>query len=207
MKEEFKKVESELATKLDQKVVDSKVVSWLRGRYASLSIGLISLAESFIVPIIIDPFLIAYILADREKWFRFTVFAIVGSVLGGLLSYLLGFFFYDTIGKSLLAFYGLEESFSSISDQLDANGFVFVLIGALTPIPYKVVAIAGGFMHLNIFTFLAASIVGRLLRLGVVGSLTYAVGPHIVPILRRNVMIFVYTLTIILVSYIIWRMF
>lgn len=176
---------------------------WLRSRHASWILAAISFAESVFAPILIDPFLIALILAKREAWLRYVTISIVFSVFGGIVGYILGALFFDFIGTWVISMYGLEEQFASISNSIDSNGFVFVLLGALTPIPYKLVAIASGLAQMSLLTFIFASIVGRILRLGLVGWATHAVGPHAIPMIRRHLLTLAYVIAVVLVIYLI----
>lgn len=181
--------------------VSERGVKWLRSKHADWILAVISFAESVIAPILIDPFLIALILAKREKWLRFIIISIVSSVLGGMFGYLLGALFFDFVGKWIIDFYGLSDEFASISKSLDDNAFVFVLLGAITPIPYKLVAIASGLAQINFMTFVFASIFGRIFRLGLVGGATYIVGPRALPVIRRNLLNLAYVIAIVLLIY------
>ena len=176
---------------------------WLRSKYASWFLAVISFAESVFAPILIDPFLVAMILAKRERWLFYSIVAIVSSILGGLFAYLLGSVFFDVIGGRMISFFGLEAQFASVSASLDNNGFVFVLIGALTPIPYKLVALASGVAQVNILTFIFASIFGRILRLGLVGYIAYAVGPHALPLFRKHLLKMAYVFFFVLLGYVV----
>ena len=158
---------------------------WLRSKHSGTVLAGISFAESVFAPILIDPFLIALILAEPKKWVRFIVISIVASVIGGLFAYVLGALFFDTWGIKVIEFYHLEDTFASISNSLNESGFVFVLLGAFTPIPYKIVAIASGLLQINFLTFLVASVIGRILRLGLVGLAAHAVGPRALPTVRK----------------------
>lgn len=182
-------------------------VRWMNSRYAEPIFAFISFVESAIVPIIIDPFLVALILFRRELWLRYIAIAIIFSILGGICGYLIGWLFYDWLGSRIIETYGLQESFTWVVERVDANAFVFVLLGALTPIPYKLVAIASGVLTLNPFTFLVASIIGRTLRLGLVGWATYLVGPRAVPLVRRHLLKLAYGLAALLILYIVIRVF
>jgi membrane protein YqaA with SNARE-associated domain len=187
--------------------VGARGAQWLRSKHAGWVLAAISFAESLFAPIIIDPFLIAFIFARREAWLRYTIIAIVFSVLGGIAAFILGALFYDTVGRPILEFYGLTANFESVAVRIDSNGFVFVLLGALTPIPYKLVAIAAGLFNMNFITFLFASIVGRILRLGLVGIAAYVVGPHALAIIRKRLLLVAYVLAVVLIVYIALRMF
>lgn len=161
-------------------------VNWLRSRHSSWALIWISFAESIFFPIIIDPFLIALIMANQKRWRWYIGISVAASIVGGLVAYLLGALFFETLGVKVLSFYSLEEKFTKLAADVDANGFVFVLLGAFTPIPYKIVALASGVMKINLFTFVIASVIGRLLRLGLVGLAAHFVGPRMLPIIRRH---------------------
>ena len=186
--------------------VGERGAKWLRSRYAGAILAAISFAESVIAPILIDPFLIALIFVKRQAWLRYTIISIVFSVLGGLAGYLIGALFFDFIGKWVIELYGLESQFARISASLNDNAFVFVLLGALTPIPYKLVAIGSGLAQINLVTFIVASIVGRMLRLGLVGWAAYLVGPHAMPLIRKHLLTFAYVIGFILLAYIVFKL-
>lgn len=176
-------------------------VRWLRSRYAAAILAAISFAESLFLPVLIDPFLVALILAQRRRWFFYTVVAISFSLLGGVVGYFLGYWFFDAIAQPLLTTYNLTAEFAEVSAEIAASGFVFVLIGALTPIPYKLVAIASGFGNIPFLTFIVASIIGRILRLGLVGYIAYVVGPHALPVFRGHLLTLAYIFLFILLGY------
>jgi membrane protein YqaA with SNARE-associated domain len=160
----------------------------MRSRYAQLILGLISFSESIFAPIITDPFLVALILADRARWLRHTLNTIVSSVVGGVVAFFLGALFFEVFGIWLLTTFGLESIFQSATQQLQqTNGFWFVFIGALTPIPYKLVALAGGFVSMPLWIFVVGSMVGRGIRFGLIGYLSYVFGPLAMQILRYRV--------------------
>ena len=115
--------------------------------------------------------------------------------------YFVGLWFFDVVAQPLIDSYGWHEQFAHISAQIDASGFIFVLVGAVTPIPYKIVAIASGFSQVSFVTFLIASIVGRILRLGLVGYLSYVVGPHALPMFRSHLLTLAYVFLFFLVLY------
>lgn len=187
------------------KEVGTRGARWLRSKHSNWVLAAISFSESLFAPIIIDPFLVAYIFAKREAWARYTAIAISFSVLGGIAGYFLGALFYDAVGRPILAFYDLTDSFETVARELDSNGFVFVLLGALTPVPYKLVAIASGLVHVNFVTFLFASVVGRILRLGLVGIAAYVVGPHALPLIRRHLLTLAYITCLVLLLYIVFK--
>ena len=187
--------------------VGERGARWLRSKYASWFLALIAFAESVFAPILIDPFLVAMILAKREKWIQYSIIAIVSSIIGGIVAYILGALFFDVVGNWLVDTFNVRSQFESIAANLASNGFVFVLIGAITPIPYKLVALASGFVHVDLITFVFASVFGRIIRLGLVGYAAYAVGPHALPLFRKHLLKLAYIFMLVLIGYIIFQFF
>lgn len=179
---------------------------WLRSKHSVWALAAISFSESLFLPIVIDPFLIALIIASPKKWKLYVTVSIIASVIGGTCAYILGSLFFETLGVKVIEFYSLQDSFAAMSAGLDTNGFVFVLIGAFTPIPYKLVAIASGVLQISFLTFITASVFGRVLRLGIVGIATQAVGPTAMPLVRRHLYKLAVIAGVLLLCYIALRL-
>ena len=161
---------------------ETRIRRILESRHMEKALGLFSVAESSILPVFTDPVLIAVVLAKPLQWARYAFIVTATSVVGGVLGYLIGAVFFETIGQSLIAAYGLEDIFVRTQEIFDGNAFVYTLIGAVTPLPYKLVAITGGLLKINLLTFIVASIVGRAFRFYLVAYITKTFGEQV---LRR----------------------
>jgi membrane protein YqaA with SNARE-associated domain len=106
-------------------------------------------------------------------------------VLGGLLGYAIGYFLFDTIGQSVLNFYGYAEKFSQFAEKYNQYGAWIVFMAGLTPFPFKVITIASGTVAMNVPAFIVASIVGRSARFFAVAALLYFFGPPIRAFIER----------------------
>lgn len=175
--------------KIEEKELYRKVKKRFSQKHVDWSLGLISFTESSFLPIITDPFLVAMTLARPKCWTRFIMIAGITSVLGGLFGYLLGAIFFDLIGVKLISVYHLEEVFDKTVVAVDKNAFYFTLIGAFTPVPYKIIALVGGFLKINIFLFILASIIGRFARFAIVGYITKHFGEHALRVFSRRFII------------------
>jgi membrane protein YqaA with SNARE-associated domain len=124
-------------------------------RHADRTMAVVSFAESSFFPIPPDVMLVPMILARRERAYWIAGICTVASVLGGMLGYAIGHFFWDAIGNSLGQFYGMTEEFRA---KFAAYGAAIILIKGFTPIPFKLVTIASGFAGFNfpLFVLLAA---------------------------------------------------
>jgi membrane protein YqaA with SNARE-associated domain len=143
------------------------------------AMAVVAFAESSFFPIPPDVMLIPMVLANRTKAFRIALVCTVASVLGGLLGYAIGFYFLETIGDWLVRTYGLQAGLDRFRDGFAEYGIWIILIKGLTPIPYKVVTIASGAAHFDLFTFVWASIVTRGARFFLVAALLWRFGEPI----------------------------
>jgi membrane protein YqaA with SNARE-associated domain len=143
------------------------------------AMGIVSFAESSFFPIPPDVMLIPMVLANRAKAFRIALVCTVCSVLGGLLGYAIGYYFFETIGAWVVDAYGLQEGMAKFRTDFEKWGTWIILIKGLTPIPYKLVTIASGAAHFDLFTFVWASIVTRGARFFLVAALLWKYGEPI----------------------------
>lgn len=147
--------------------------------YASLALFLIAFMESSFFPIPPDVLLIAIALLKPSFSFRYAFVCSVGSVLGGMFGYLLGFQFYELIGKKIIEFYHLQDEYIAVKSMYDKNAFIAIAIAGFTPIPYKVFTIAAGAFQINFHTLVIASALSRSARFFLVAGLIYFFGPKI----------------------------
>jgi membrane protein YqaA with SNARE-associated domain len=139
----------------------------------------ISAAESSFFPIPPDVMLIPMVLAQRAKAWAFAAICTIGSVLGGIGGYAIGYFLYETLGQWVIAVYGLGPQFEAYRAAYNEWGLWIILIKGLTPIPYKVVTIASGAAAFNFWIFIVASVVTRGARFFLVAGLLYWFGEPI----------------------------
>ena len=143
------------------------------------AMGVVSFAESSFFPIPPDVMLVPMILANRQKAFTIAFVCTVCSVLGGLLGYAIGYYFFETIGAWVVKTYGLQAGLAAFRAGFDEWGIWIILIKGATPIPYKLVTIASGAAHFDLFTFVWASIVTRGVRFFAVAALLWKYGEPI----------------------------
>jgi membrane protein YqaA with SNARE-associated domain len=146
-------------------------------RLAEPILALLCFLEAMIIPVFPEIMLAPMIIADRLRAWRLALICTVSSVTGGLAGYAIGFFLFDTIGKAIIDFYGAGEGFESLRHSFVENGPMMILIGAISPIPYKVITITSGVAGLDIWTFVFYGLIGRGLRYFVPCGLFYFFGP------------------------------
>ena len=150
-------------------------------------LGFVSLIESIIFPIPVDPFLAGLTLAAPEKVLKFALFCTIGSVIGGVVGWLLGYFIGPSIENILLNIpWFTEEKFMSVKSAYNENGMLIIFLGAFTPLPYKIITITSGMAGINIFGFVLMSLLGRGIRFFMVAYLTKFFGMPALLFLQRH---------------------
>jgi membrane protein YqaA with SNARE-associated domain len=160
----------------------------------------VSFAESSFFPIPPDVMLIPMVLAARAMAWTYAAIATVGSVIGGIGGYAIGFFLYETLGRWLIDAYGLGPQFEAYRAAYQEWGLWIILIKGLTPIPYKLVTIASGAAAFDFWVFIAASIVTRAGRFFLVAGLLYWLGEPIRDFIERRLTLVLTTFLVALVG-------
>lgn len=130
-------------------------------RNAMWALFIIAFIESSIFPIPPDILLIPMILAAREKAWKIAAVCTIGSVLGGIAGYGIGYYLFESVGLPMLELYGKADKFAEFQGMYNEWGAWVVGMAGLTPFPYKVITIASGVTHLDMVTFIVASVLSR----------------------------------------------
>ena len=146
------------------------------GPNAFAALLIVSFVESSFFPIPPDVLLIPMILArPREAW-RLAAWCTLSSVAGGLLGYAIGYFLFDAIGRPVLEFYHAMHRYDELKAGFDEWGVWIIIIKGMTPIPYKLITIASGVAHFDLWAFIGASIVSRAIRFFLLAALLWWFG-------------------------------
>ena len=157
-----------------------KVYEWILNRSnhpkAPWFLALISFSESSFFPIPPDVILIPMVIANKMKAFWYAFVCTISSVLGGIVGYCIGSFFYTTVGIIIINYYALQDQFITFDNLYNQYGIWIVLAAGFTPFPFKIITIASGVFHLNLLLFILVSIIGRGMRFYLVATLLKVFG-------------------------------
>ena len=143
-------------------------------------LAVVSFIESSFFPIPPDVMVIPMVISKKNDFIKIFLITTIFSVLGGLLGYLIGAFFFD-LGMEVMTYYGYENKLSSLKSSLiNSEGFYawlsILFLAGFTPLPYKVFTIASGLIGFNILIFIIISLISRGLRFFIVSYLSYKFG-------------------------------
>ena len=163
-----------------------KVINFCKSNNSKWVLYLISFFESVIFPLPTDPFIVPYIIAEK-KFLRIAFFVTIFSVFGGIFSYYLGNslwnLFYPFVNISYPNIYDLIEAFEKDFSEL---GILLILIGGLSPFPYKITCLASGILGINFIQFVFASIFARGLRFYLVSFLIFKYGEKSINLIKKK---------------------
>ena len=148
-------------------------------------LAFVSFIESSVFPIPPDIIMIPMILSNRSKAWIYATICTASSILGGIVGYLIGVLFFDTVGSIILNTYNLFDNFNEFKNYYEEYGLWIVLGGGFTPFPYKLVTIASGVFALNFPIFILMSCLSRGGRFFMVAGLLWYFGPSIKTYIER----------------------
>ena len=153
-------------------------------------LAIISFIESSFFPIPPDVMVIPMVISKRKDFLKIFFIATLFSVLGGLLGYIIGTFFFD-IGMNIMTFYGYENKLIILKNNLlNSEGFYawlgILFLAGFTPLPYKIFTIASGLIGFNTIIFTIISLISRGLRFFIVSYLSYKFGNLFTKFMDKN---------------------
>ena len=193
--------------------------SWAQGVQGAVCMFLVAFFESTVLLFPVDLLLIALVPLSRFAWHFLALLSTVGSVLGGWLGYGLAQWAWASwavpilqkvAGESWVLHEGRYDLAlpSYITTPLgewlggdhlfeiyDLHSTWVVLLFALSPLPYKLVALTAGAAQTNLAVFLLASVLGRGTRFYFLAYITHYYGERALALLQKWIL----TLTVLLV--------
>lgn len=127
-------------------------------------LGIISFVESSVFLVPAEALFVPMGLARPERAYRYALIATVGSVLGGVAGWMLGFYAYELIARPVLEFYGSLDKFEALRSSSSSTTAILVMLitsGVAHLPPMKVVTILSGAAAVDVWLFIGSAIVAR----------------------------------------------
>lgn len=135
-------------------------------------------------------------LAQPKRAFYFAAVCSIASVLGAILGYIIGYFLFETVGHWLMDLYGYTQKIDSMRVFYDKWGWAAVLIGGLTPVPFKLITIISGLLEYNFALFVVLAALTRSLRFFVLAAVLYVWGEPIKAMIDKYFTLIMIAITI-----------
>lgn len=145
---------------------ESRAYSWI--------VFLLTVCESIFLFIPPEVFMTPAIVASKKRALPITISASLGSLVGGTIAYFIGMWLYDSVGMWLIETFSNPELIeTAIKPMFSKYGIMIIVLTAVTPIPYKLLAIWLGFIGYPLWIFLSVSAIFRTGRFAIIGYLLY----------------------------------
>lgn len=185
----------------------NKLLLWTQQTFEPLGAwGLFILAfmESSFFPIPPDILLIALSLASPEKALFYALICTIGSVVGGMFGYLIGYIGEEAVLKRLFS----QQKIEKVHNLFNKYEVGAIAIAGFTPIPYKVFTIAAGVFYINFWKFVITSFWSRGARFFMEALLIFYFGEPILTFLNKYFDILsLIAVALLIPSYIFWKKF
>jgi membrane protein YqaA with SNARE-associated domain len=147
------------------KRADTAVCTWF--------VFLMTVCESIFLFIPPEVFMTPPIIANKKRAVPTVLAASLGSLVGGAIAYMIGLWLFDSVGVWLIDNFASVERFELAQQMFIKHGLFIIVLTAVTPIPYKLMAICAGFMGFPALLFLGVSAIFRTGRFAIVGALLW----------------------------------
>jgi len=147
------------------KKADTRIYTWF--------VFLMTVCESVFLFIPPEVFMTPPIIANKKRTVPTILAAAVGSIVGGAIAYIIGLWLFDTVGVWLIDNFASMEKFQMAQELFIKHGVFIIVLTAVTPIPYKLMAMCAGFMGFPALLFLGVSAIFRTGRFAIVGFLLW----------------------------------
>jgi membrane protein YqaA with SNARE-associated domain len=138
----------------------------------------IAFADSALLGMPVDAIVAAYVYQDRKRLLFYVVMASLGSALGSIPLYLIGY----AGGEAVLRKRISEERFLRIHRSFEKHEFWALMFPGMLPppMPFKIFVLGAAVFEMRFRDFLAAIFAGRFVRFLTLSLLTLWFGPQIV---------------------------
>ena len=189
----------------------NKTIQLAGNKKSKFFLGGISFIESFVFPIPPDVIIIPMTIAKPNSWLKIALIATVGSVMGAILGYFIGYVFFNEIGIKIFELYGVDN-ISFLKDKVSSDGGVLawmtlLAIAGFTPVPFKLLTITSGFIHFNFFYFVIISILTRGSRFFIIAFLIGNFGPAMKKIIEKKLITIsiIFSIIVIIIAYLVYN--
>jgi membrane protein YqaA with SNARE-associated domain len=154
-------------------------------RYGRWVLAAIAFADSSFLPIPPDLLLVPMALVRPKQIWALSLICTVASSLGAVVGYLIGYGLWSLVGVPLVELYGYGNGFTAYQHLIEKWGVWIIIAKSLTPVPFKIMAIAAGVAAMSPTAFLASAVAGRALHFAIVATLIALWGDRVMGLLSR----------------------
>ena len=182
-----------------------KTLKFAAHKSSKFILAFISFIESFIFPIPPDVLIIPMTIAKKNEWLKIATIATLGSIIGAIFGYFIGYVFFNEIGVKIFELYSVDNT-TFLKDKVSSEGgtiawITLLAIAGFSPVPFKLLTITSGFVHFNIFYFFIVCLLTRGFRFFLIAFLIGNFGSAIKTVIEKKLIKVSIILSIILIIF------
>src|SRR3984885_4782769 len=159
----------------------ARYTAWILGLMKVLGIWgpfVIAFADSALLGMPVDFIVATYVYQDRRRLLVYIVMASLGSALGSIPLYIIGYFGGEKVLRKRIS----EERFLKIHRSFEEHEFWALMFPGMLPppMPFKILVLGAAVFEMRFRDFLVAIFLGRFVRFLVLSLLVLWFGPQIV---------------------------
>jgi membrane protein YqaA with SNARE-associated domain len=161
----------------------ARYTAWIWGLLKVLGIWgvfVIAFADSALIGMPVDAIVATYVYQDRRRLLFYIVMASLGSALGSIPLYLIGYLGGEKVLRKRIS----EQRFLRIHRSFEKHEFWALMFPGMLPppMPFKIFVLSAAVFEMRFTHFLVAIFAGRFVRFLALSLLTLWFGPQIVQI-------------------------
>lgn len=173
---------------------------WAEHHRSVQALAALAFVESIFFPVPPDVLLMVMGAAKPKRALYFGLVCSIGSILGAVFGYMLGYFAWQLVHPFFFQFVFSQELFMKVGAIFEEHAFWAVFTAAFTPIPFKVFTVAGGAFQISFLPFLIGAAIGRPLRFMMVSTLLYFFGAPVRAFVEKYFNLLTVLFTILLIG-------
>ncbi len=159
----------------------ARYTAWVLGLMKVLGLWgpfVIAFADSALLGMPVDFVVATYVYQDRKRFLLYVFMASVGSALGSVPLYLIGYLGGEKVLRKRIS----EERFLKIHRSFEQHEFWALMFPGMLPppMPFKIFVLAAAVFEMRFRDFLIAIVAGRFVRFLVLALLVLWFGPQII---------------------------
>lgn len=154
----------------------------------------ISAMEAVFAPMPSDFLLIPMALLTPERAFRYALVASLGSALGAVVLYMLGFVLFQVVAGTVM----LPVWLLAVIQVFKSYAGIFVFPAGFSTVPFNVVSLMSGMAQVNLLLFVGITVFVRVVRYNLIALLIWRGGTRYQEWLERNFYGFMLVMTLVL---------
>jgi membrane protein YqaA with SNARE-associated domain len=165
-----------------------KIWRWAHSRWSPWAVFLCAFADASFLPLPTLLFFIGITVINLNRAYRYFALATVGTLLGALTGYTIGYFAWlKSNGEfTALAQFFIENIpgfsvsiYSTIQSYYAQWDFWILFLASFVPVPYKIFAISSGVFDINLIIFTVATLLSQGLKYYFLTILIIKIGPEV----------------------------